>query len=67
MEKVTLDDNLYKFIKYMYLCKKGGRGNFHLTSATNNGISLPSPFNMDMDGKTRGSDGTWDRGAYEYP
>lgn len=40
--------------------------NFHLVSATNAGKTLSSPFNGDPDGKTRGLDGVWDRGAYEY-
>ncbi len=39
--------------------------NFHLATATNAGFSLPSPYNIDADGETRGSDGTWDRGAFE--
>jgi hypothetical protein len=38
---------------------------FHLKSALA-GASLNDPYNMDMDGKTRGADGVWDRGAYEY-
>jgi len=44
-------------------------GNFHLS-----GTNLPSAgdatigaeYNMDMDGVTRGADGTWDRGAFEF-
>jgi hypothetical protein len=40
--------------------------NLRLTSATNAGMNLGSPYNIDMDGNSRGSDGTWDRGAYEY-
>ena len=40
---------------------------FHLSAATDNGKhDLGSPYNIDMDGKTRGEDGTWDRGAFEY-
>ncbi len=39
---------------------------FHIASATSAGISLPAPYNMDPDGKTRGADGVWDQGAYEY-
>ncbi len=39
---------------------------FHLKAATQSGITLASPYNMDGDGKIRGADGTWDRGAYEY-
>jgi len=30
------------------------------------GLSLSSPFNIDFDGRTRGADGVWDVGAYEY-
>ncbi len=41
-------------------------GNFRLVSPTNPGISLPSPFGIDMDGFVRGSGGAWGRGAYEY-
>ena len=40
---------------------------FHLAAATNNGRDdLGSPYDVDMDGVTRGDDGVWDRGAYEY-
>ena len=41
-------------------------GNYHLASATNAGLTLAAPYNQDMDGNTRGADGVWDRGAYEY-
>jgi len=41
-------------------------GVFTLASATNAGTTLSSPYNTDMLGNTRGSDGVWDRGAYEY-
>jgi len=40
---------------------------FTLTQATDEGKGdLGSPYNVDMSGNTRGSDGWWDRGAYEY-
>ncbi|MDD5031577.1 MAG: hypothetical protein PHR36_00850 [Patescibacteria group bacterium] len=39
---------------------------FRLTSATQTGFSLSSPYNLDLSGNARGSDGVWDRGAYEY-
>jgi hypothetical protein len=43
---------------------------FHLTAkgATTfaNGKSLAAPFNVDMDGVTRGTGGTWTIGAYQY-
>ena len=39
---------------------------FTLASATSAGETLASPYNIDMLGNTRGSDGAWDRGAYEY-
>lgn len=39
---------------------------FHLAAATTAGTTLASPYDVDMDGVTRGSDSTWDRGAYEY-
>jgi hypothetical protein len=41
-------------------------GDFHLTQPTSPGIALPSPYNLDPDGKVRGADGVWDKGAYEY-
>lgn len=41
-------------------------GNFHLSSPTTPGYPLASPFNVDIEGKTRGADGVWDRGAYEF-
>gem|GEM_PF-603943 len=44
----------------------GLNGNFHLNAPTQAGVSLSYPYDTDMDGNTRGADGTWDRGAYEY-
>lgn len=41
-------------------------GNFRLAAAKGPGTSLASPYNVDMDGVTRGGDGTWDRGAFEF-
>jgi hypothetical protein len=39
---------------------------FHLSGPTVAGKGdLGSPYNIDMDGRTRGGDGNWDRGAYE--
>lgn len=40
-------------------------GDFRLSGALA-GASLSSTYNQDMLGSTRGSDGVWDRGAYEY-
>jgi hypothetical protein len=40
--------------------------NFRLVAPTSPGMSMASPFNMDMLGATRGADGVVDRGAYEY-
>ena len=39
---------------------------YHLAKATTAGQTLTAPFNIDYDGNTRGADGVWDRGAYEY-
>ena len=39
---------------------------FTLSQATDEGFTLGSPYNVDMYGNTRGSDGSWDLGAYEY-
>ncbi len=41
-------------------------GDLRLSGATAAGTSLSSPYNVDMTGATRGADGTWDLGAYEY-
>lgn len=38
---------------------------FRLKAATAAGMALASPWDRDMLGNTRGSDGTWDRGAME--
>lgn len=38
---------------------------YHLTSELA-GSQLPAPFNVDLDGKPRGTDGTFDRGAFEF-
>jgi hypothetical protein len=43
-----------------------GSGNYRLAAATEAGTALPSPYDVDVDGATRGADGVWDRGAYEY-
>lgn len=40
--------------------------NFQLALATATGITLASPFDQDPNGNTRGADGNWDRGAYEF-
>jgi hypothetical protein len=39
---------------------------FRLKAPTAAGITLPSPYNVDMFGNVRGADGTWDRGAVEF-
>jgi len=46
-------------------------GNFNLSSETvdahlNDGVSLAAPYNLDFAGATRGADGTWERGAFEF-
>lgn len=40
-------------------------GNFHLSAATDAGTTVVG-YATDPDGNTRGADGVWDRGAYEY-
>ncbi len=45
--------------------------NYHLVSDTspahlNDGLALASPFSVDPDGNTRGTNGAWDRGAYQF-
>ena len=40
-------------------------GDFHLTTATNAGLNVGTAYYVDPDGVIRGSDGTWDRGAFE--
>lgn len=40
--------------------------NYQLAGPTAAGTPLPSPYNVDVDGKIRGADGVWDVGAYEY-
>jgi hypothetical protein len=39
---------------------------FALVAGTPAGVTLPSPYNVDMFGRVRGADGTWDRGAVEF-
>lgn len=39
---------------------------FRLKAGTAAGTALQAPFNVDPLGQTRGSDGTFDRGAFEY-
>ncbi len=46
-------------------------GNFHIVTniaagyPRNRGLALGSPYSIDLDGTLRGSDGSWDIGAYE--
>lgn len=41
--------------------------NYHLSSATNAGNNtMGVTYNTALDGTTRGQDGTWDRGAFEF-
>jgi hypothetical protein len=39
---------------------------FRLKAGTGAGMNLAAPFNSDAAGNTRGADGTFDRGAFEY-
>jgi hypothetical protein len=39
---------------------------FRLKQSTAGGLALSSPYNIDGDGFTRGADGVWDRGAFEF-
>ena len=41
-------------------------GDYNLSSATNAGTTLSSPYSVDIEGNIRGADGVWDRGAYEF-
>lgn len=41
-------------------------GDLMLSGDTDAGFTLSAPYNTDMVGETRGSDGTWDLGAFEY-
>jgi hypothetical protein len=41
-------------------------GDFHLARALP-GASLAARYDEDLDGNTRGQDGVWDRGAFEFP
>jgi hypothetical protein len=41
-------------------------GDFHLTRALD-GASLDAPYDTDLEGTTRGLDGVFDQGAFEYP
>lgn len=40
--------------------------NFRLTAGTAPGLKLSAVYEKDADGKIRGADGTWDRGAFEF-
>jgi hypothetical protein len=44
-----------------------GTGDYHLVTDTAAGLTLASPYNVDADGVTRGSNGNWSRGAYQKP
>lgn len=54
-------------------CSSGSAGNYLPSQEggtgvgrINNGLTLPVPFNTDPKGKTRGADGSWERGAFEF-
>lgn len=40
--------------------------NLRLATATSGGTTLPSAYATDIDGVTRGTDGVWDLGAFEF-
>ncbi|MDZ4715995.1 MAG: hypothetical protein SH819_11045 [Cytophagales bacterium] len=42
------------------------RADFRLASPLQPGAALPPPYNADRNGVTRGTDGSWDVGAYEF-
>lgn len=39
---------------------------FHLNQNTTAGTALPAPYTVDMDGKGRGVNNAWSRGAFQY-
>jgi len=39
---------------------------FRLIAGTAPGLNLSSPYDKDPENKSRGADGTWDRGAFEF-
>lgn len=41
-------------------------GNYNLTGNTAPGLPLGSPYNIDPNGNTRGADGIWDMGAFQF-
>jgi hypothetical protein len=41
-------------------------GDYTLAKATASGVAMPAPHDVDFAGASRGVDGIWDRGAYEY-
>jgi hypothetical protein len=46
--------------------RNASNGDFHLTMETKDGLHLPSPFDLDPDGVSRGTDnGIWSRGAFQ--
>ncbi|QQR77554.1 MAG: fibronectin type III domain-containing protein [Candidatus Moraniibacteriota bacterium] len=55
----NIHSNISPFVNY-------SGGDFRLSGATAAGYSLGSPYNADLLSNTRGADGTWDIGAYEY-
>jgi len=46
--------------------RNSGSRDFTLRAPTTQGMTLPSPYNTDVLGRTRGGDGVWDRGAFEF-
>lgn len=43
-----------------------GHNNFLLTSNTSTGVTLSSPYDVDMNGVTRGGPAAWSRGALQF-
>ncbi|MGZ3815536.1 MAG: hypothetical protein ACXWRZ_02625 [Bdellovibrio sp.] len=46
--------------------KNYSSGDFRLASPVGPGLTLTSPYNFDLSAITRGADGFWDLGAFEY-
>ena len=48
------------------LFKSLSEKDFRLTQATPQGLDVGSRYSLDPDGRNRGTDGVWDRGAFEF-
>ena len=62
VQGTTVSHNTFSGVSFV----NAGGNDYRLKDPTAPGVALGAPYNTDILGNTRGADGAWDRGAYEY-